>query len=107
MDDERSDSDWGSGGAGRRPSDGGRADPGIDEDRLYRIVHDAVEDAVLGAVGTILLVGVAFVLVWTGVAVVLQNESPAGAVLGGSAIVVGVYLAAASLKVIPPAREWV
>lgn len=81
-------------------------DPGFDEDRLYAVVHRAVEDAVLGAIGTVIFVLIAVGLVWVGIAVVAANPTPLGIVFGGVAIVAGFYLAASSLEVIPPIRAW-
>ena len=83
-----------------------RPDPGFDEDRLYAVVHRAVEDAVLGAIGTVIFVLIAVGLVWVGIAVIAANPTPLGVVFGGVAVVAGVYLAASSLEVIPPIREW-
>lgn len=83
-----------------------RPDPGFDEDRLYAVVHRAVEDAVLGAIGTVIFVVIAVALVWVGIAVIAANPTPLGVVFGGVAIVAGCYLAATSLDIIPPIREW-
>ena len=83
-----------------------RRDPGFDEDRLYEVVTRAVEDAVLGAIGTVILVALAVGLVWIGIAVVAANPNFLGAIFGGIAIVVGFYLAATTLEVVPPIRDW-
>ena len=85
-------------------TDGGGA--GFDEAALYGVVRKAVEDAILGVIGTLLLLGVAVVILWTGVAVAVQSTGPVGAALGAAAVLFGLYLAAATLEVIPPAREW-
>lgn len=90
--------------AANRPHRG--SNPGFDEAALYAVVRKAVEDAILGAIGTLLLVGVSFLIVWVGVTVVVSTQNLPGAALGVLAILVGGYLAAATLEVIPPAREW-
>ena len=82
------------------------AGAGFDEAALYGVVRKAVEDAILGVIGTLLLVGIAAVFVWTGVAVAAQATGPVGAALGGVAVLFGLYLGAATLGVVPPAREW-
>ena len=80
----------------------------IDEGALYVVVRRAVEDAVLGVVGTLLLVGVALVLVWVGGAMAVNagGRQPVATVAGLGIALVGLYIAAASLEVIPPIREW-
>lgn len=80
----------------------------IDEAALYVAVRRAVEDAVLGVIGTLLLVGVALVLVWVGGAMAINagGSQPVAAVAGLAIVLVGVYLAASSLDVIPPILEW-
>lgn len=84
--------------------DGG-TDVGFDEVALYTVVRKAVEDAILDVIGTLLLVGVALVVVWIGAAAIVSGTTP-GLLGGTAAILFGVYLAAATLEVIPPAREW-
>lgn len=42
-------------------------DPGFDEAALYTVVRDAVKDALLDVIGTVLLLGIAFVLVIAGI----------------------------------------
>lgn len=92
--------------SGDASGDPGRRDPGFDEDRLYEVVTRAVEDAILGAFGTVILVALAVGLVWVGIAVVAANPNPLGAIFGGVAIVAGVYLAATTLEVLPSIRDW-
>lgn len=91
-------------GTTSRTDDG--ASPGFDEAALYGVVRSAVEDAILGVIGTLLLTGVAFVLVGFGISLVAGASEMAGVTFGGVAIVVGLYVAAATLRVIPPIREW-
>lgn len=95
----------GSGGERADRTDGG-TDPGFDEVALYAVVRKATEDAILGAVGTLLLVGIAFVVVWVGITVLVSTPNLPGIGFGVLAILLGVYLAAATLGVIPPVREW-
>jgi hypothetical protein len=92
----------------RRPaleSDGGVA-PGVDDAALFRLVRDAVKDALLDVIGTLLLLGVAGILVVAGGQLFLSSVSQLGAVVGGVLVVVGLYLAAATLEIIPPVRDW-
>lgn len=89
------------------PGTDGGASPGFDEATLYRVVRAAVKDALLDVLGMLLLVGVAFVLVLAGVQAVLASGSTAGAAVGLAVAGFGLYLAAATLEVIPPVREWV
>lgn len=85
-------------------ADGGT--PALDEATLYAIVRNAVEDALLSVIGTVLLVGTAFVLVAFGAQAVLGSASVAGAAVGVAIAAVGVYIAAATLELIPPLRDW-
>jgi len=85
--------------------DGG-VDPGFDEAAMYVVVRDAVEDAILGVLGTLMLLGIAFVAVWAGGAAIVRSQTPVSITFGVLAIAFGFYLAASSLGVVPPAREW-
>jgi hypothetical protein len=85
--------------------DGGVA-PGIDEAALFRLIRDAVKDALLDVIGTLLLLGLALVLVSAGVQLAI-SLSQLGIVVGGALVAVGLYLAAATLEIIPPIRDWV
>ena len=81
----------------------------VDEGALYVVVRKAVEDAVLGVIGTLLLVGLALVLIWIGGAMALgsgREMGPVPILLGTAIALVGLYVAAATLEVIPPIREW-
>lgn len=90
--------------AGNRPvGDGG---VGFDEAAMYRVVREAVEDAILGVLGTLMLVGIGFVAVWAGGTALVQSQTPPSIAFGTLAIAFGFYLAASSLGVVPPAREW-
>jgi len=88
-------------------TDGGEPTaPGFDEAALYTVVRDAVKDALLDVIGTVLLVGIAFVLVIAGVQAVFSSMSFGTVAIGIGVTAVGVYLAAATLEVIPPIRDW-
>lgn len=89
-----------------RPVGDGGVDPGFDEAAMYVVVRDAVEDAILGVLGTLMLLGIAFVAVWAGGAAIVQSQTPVSITFGVLAIAFGFYLAASSLEVVPPAREW-
>lgn len=85
--------------------DGGVA-PGVNEAALFKLIRDAVKDALLDVIGTLLLLGLASVLILTGVQLVF-SLSQLGSVVGGALVAVGLYLAAATLEIIPPIRDWV
>lgn len=93
----------------QRPTvtDGGESfAPGFDEAALYRVVRDAVKDALLDVIGTVLLLGIAFVLVIAGIQAVFSSISLGTVAIGIGVIAVGVYLAATTLEIVPPIREW-
>lgn len=92
----------------RRPTleGGGGVAPGVDEAALFRLIRDAVKDALLDVIGTLLLLGVACILVVAGVQLFVSSISQLGVAIGGVLIVVGLYLAAATLEIIPPIRDW-
>lgn len=101
--------DAGDSGAATSPdqsSADGRHDPGFDEVAMYRVVRKAMEDAILGAVGTLLLVGVAFVLVLTGASIAVQGGRGPSIAIGVVVALFGLYLAGSTLELIPPIREW-
>lgn len=89
---------------GREPT----ATESIDEELLYVIIREAVEDALLGVIGTLLLVGIGFILIWVGLIALVSPEGadPLRRAIGVTLVAVGFYLAAATLQVIPPVREW-
>lgn len=91
------------------PSSGPATDGSVaqlTEDELYAVVRVAAEDAVLGALGTLLLVGIGVVLVAWGTTLLL-SATPIPAAIGLIFVLFGAYLALSSLRVIPPVREWV
>ena len=75
----------------------------LDPGDLYVVIRKAVEDAILNVIGTLFLVGLALVLVWFGglVAVSASDTSPLMAAGGGFVVLVGLYLTASELGVIP------
>lgn len=89
----------------RADSDDGGGN-GFDEAALYRVIHAAVKDALLDVIGTLLLVGIAFVVVVVGGRVLLSSATPLSIVAGVGLVVWGLYLAAATLEIIPPVRAW-
>lgn len=90
---------------GQRVVDGGTVTT-MDEGVLYTVVRKAVEDAILGVIGMLLLVGIAFVLVSMGGGLLLESAGVGSATFGAILLVSGLYLAAATLGIIPPIREW-
>ncbi|GCF14290.1 hypothetical protein Harman_22250 [Haloarcula mannanilytica] len=91
------------------PSSGPATDGSVaqlSEDELYAIVRVATEDAVLGALGTLMLVGIGVFLIAAGTSLFFAL-SPLPSVVGVVLIAYGAYLALSSLRIIPPAREWV
>jgi hypothetical protein len=89
-------------------TDGG---PGFDQEALYRAVQAAVEDAILGAIGTILLVGVGTVIGFAGLSFLLRTVGEGGlSVLPLAAgvwlLAIGVYIVASTLGVVQPVRDW-
>jgi hypothetical protein len=78
----------------------------FDEAALYTVVREAVKDALLDVIGTLLLVGIAFVLVAAGGQAVVSSGSVVETGLGLLVALFGIYLAATSLEVIAPVREW-
>jgi hypothetical protein len=94
--------------SGERPlteTDGG-VSSGFDDELLYSVVRTAVKDAVLDVIGTLLLVGVGFVLVAAGAQAVIQPSSLPQVMVGVWIAAIGVYLAATALELIPPIRDW-
>lgn len=93
---------------GCRPGEAAAGSPstGVDEAALYSVIHAAVKDALLDVIGTLLLVGIAFVLVVAGGQALLTSTSTAAIAIGFTLVVCGLYLAAATLEVIPPIRDW-
>ena len=80
--------------------------PGIAEEELYRIIRLAVEDAILGVLGTLLLLGIATVIILVGVQMMAVGLSAAWVVVGALVTLFGLYVAAVTLGVIPSVREY-
>ncbi|WP_253736321.1 hypothetical protein [Halohasta salina] len=82
---------------------------GFDEQALYRVVRSAVEDAILGVLGTLLLLGIAAFFVWLGGAMVVSAAEAgltAGLGFGIVFLLFGLYLGATTLDLVPPLGEW-
>lgn len=92
---------------GDTPASDGGVPAGIDEDELYEIVHDAVEDAILGVVGTLLLLGIGFVFLTAGVSAALGATSTAAFGIGLTVFVVGFVIFVTTLRGVLPMSEWV
>lgn len=89
------------------PRDLGGASSALNEEMLYRVVRKAVKDALLDVIGTVLLVGVAFVLAVAGSQAMIWSTSILETVISSILLLVGLYIAAATLELIPPIRRWV
>lgn len=87
-------------------TDGG-AVPEFDEATLYFVVRNAVEDALLSVVGTLLLVGVAFVVIVLGGSLLLSSVSPLGKAVGTILVIGGLFGAGVILEVIPSISDWI
>lgn len=89
--------------------DGGDVRVGdLTSEEFYELVHAAVTDALLGAVGTMLLVGLGFLLFWIGVAATVRTaggEAQPFALVGVAIALFGVYVAAAALDYAPSIEE--
>jgi hypothetical protein len=93
--------------AGNSPDvkvDGGTA-AGFDGGTLYTVIQAAVKDALLDVVGTLLLVGIAFVIVVAGGQALLRSASLVGTAGSLGLVALGVYIAAAALELIPSIRD--
>jgi len=91
------------------PSGDSATDDGVaqlSEQELYAIVRIAAEDAVLGAFGTVMLVAIGVFLISVGTSLFFAL-SPLPSVVGVALIAFGAYLVLSSLRIIPPARQWV
>jgi len=89
----------------RGVTDGG-SETGFDEGALYVVIRKAVEDAILGVIGTLLLVGLAFALLWSGMVIAGWLESPFGTAFGVIVSLLELYIGAAALEIIPPIADW-
>ncbi|WP_424000480.1 hypothetical protein ACOZ4I_13775 [Haloarcula salina] len=79
----------------------------LSERELYGLVRVAAEDAVLGAIGTLLLAGLGLTLFLGGLSGLLQISDPSPVAMAIAAVFVvgGAYLFASSLGVIPSVRD--
>lgn len=81
------------------------SDPGFDEDRLYRVVNEAVRDALFYVIGTVLLVAFAGALLLGGIQTALSGASPVETATGVAFLLVGLYVGGTALGVVPALRE--
>ena len=93
------------------PSGAAGRDPGFDEEALYRTVRRAVSDAIIDAVGTIVLVGIGTGIGLVGASFLLRAATerglPVPALAAGVWLVaVGFYLVASTLGIVQPVRDW-
>ncbi|QLH76749.1 hypothetical protein HZS55_05275 [Halosimplex rubrum] len=95
-----------SNGADRPVSDGG-VSAGLDDDELYEVVHDAVEDAILGVVGTLLLLGIGFVSLVSGVTAVVDATSTASFGIGLAVLAAGLVIFVTTLRGVLPVSRWI
>lgn len=79
---------------------------GMDEELLYAVVREAVEDAVVGVVVRIALAGVVLALAWPLVVVAFESGGVASATGGTILAVVVVFLVVRVLGLVPPFSEW-
>lgn len=80
--------------------------PGTTAEELYIVIRKAIEDAMLHVIGTIVVILIALSIVGAGAAVFWNGPDPAGPVIGSVVILFGFYLAAVTLGVIRPIRDW-
>lgn len=90
-------------------TDGGA--PGFDEEALYRTVRQAVQDAILDAIGTVLLVAIGSALALVGGSFLVRTAFETGVsapalALGVWLVAVGFYVVASTLGVVQPVRDW-
>lgn len=84
---------------------------GFDEETLYRTVRQAVQDAILDAVGTMLLVVVGTALALVGGSALVRTATagdlsiPVLAV-GVWLVAIGFYVVGSTLGVVQPVRDW-
>ena len=81
--------------------DGDSAVSDLSEQELYDLVHRATKDAVLGAFGTVLLVGVGVVLFLTGLSAAVGALGIGGVAVGAAVAVFGVVLVVWALDLLP------
>ena len=80
----------------------------IDEGALYVVIRKAVEDAILDVIGTLLLVGLALVLIWFGIMVTASafTSNRLAAAGGVFVILFGFYMALSALDMVPSIEEF-
>ncbi|WP_435116036.1 hypothetical protein [Halolamina sp. C58] len=83
----------------------------LDQEALYRTVRQAVQDAILDAVGTIALVTVGGALAFAGASLLVRTATESGLSIGFLAagiwlLAIGLYVVGSSLGVVQPVRDW-
>lgn len=102
-------------GDGQTPDGGPTADGGretaatttLSEEELRRLISDAVEDAILGAIGTVLLMAIGLVFVAVGAVTAVEGSTTTEWLLGAAFLLFGGYVAARAVRLLPPLRAWV
>ena len=94
------------------PSDHDNEQPDFDQEALYRTVRQAVQDAILDAVGTIALVTVGGALAVVGGSFLVRSAFEYGVsaptlAAGVWMVAIGLYVVASTLGVIQSVRDWV
>ena len=84
----------------------------LDEEALYRTVRQAVQDAILDAVGTIALVTIGGALAFAGASLLVRTATASGlpvALLAAGVwmLAIGLYVVGSTLGVVQPVRDWV
>ncbi|WP_053947940.1 hypothetical protein [Halolamina sediminis] len=83
----------------------------LDQEALYRTVRQAVQDAILDAVGTIALVTVGGALAFVGGSLLVRTATESGLSIGFLTagiwlLAIGLYVVGSSLGVVQPVRDW-
>ncbi|MDS0301403.1 hypothetical protein NDI76_21985 [Halogeometricum sp. S1BR25-6] len=81
-------------------------DVGFDEQALYVVVRKAVEDGILGATGKLVQIGVSVLIVWFGMLSAFSEQSIIASVSWVVVAILGLYLIATALEIIPSVRDW-
>ena len=79
----------------------------LDRAELYVVVLTAIEDAMLKVIGTLLLIGIGLLLVWAGATTFVTAELTGVLIVGVAVALLGIYLAATTLELVPSLRSLV
>ena len=77
----------------------------LSERELYQLIHRATRDAVLDAVGTVIIAGLGLILFVTGLSLGVGSLDVGGLVFGGLLVLAGVVLMLSPLDLFPSVRE--